>query len=193
MLKDFSLQMPKGPVAIAKLLVGVLAAANLVAGYFTLYPPGGSPEELERQLAGLRAQLLQRTQLLQQTRTNAQTIERGRSQGDTFIDTYFLTARTASSTLVDELSRAAKEAKITPKEHSIQTEEIEGSDTLKMMTINGNYEGTYADLIEFINRLDRSERLMIIESLNATPQQGKGVLNINVKVDTFVRDEGKGL
>jgi Tfp pilus assembly protein PilO len=193
MPRNFNLQLPKDKVGLAKGAAGVLVLANLVAGYFLLYPPGGSPAELEQQIQTLRAQVLQRTLLLKQTRTNVQKIERGRGEGDQFMKNYFLTPRTASSTLVDELNRAAKEAKITPKEHSIQTEEIEGSDNLKMMTINGNYEGTYADLIQFVNRLDRSQRLMIIESLNATPQQGKGLLNINVKVDTFVRDEGTGL
>ena len=120
-------------------------------------------------------------------------IERGRTQGDQFLGTYFLTARTASSAIVDELNKAAKESKITPKEHSIQLEDIEGSDNLRMMTVNGTYQGTYADLIEFINRIDRSSRLLIIESLAASPQQGKGTLNVVVKMDTFVRDDGAGL
>jgi hypothetical protein len=70
-------------------------------------------------------------------------------------------------------------------------EPIEGSDDLAMMIITGNYEGTYADLMEFINRLDRSSRLLIIESLNATPQQGgAGVLTVNMKLDAFVRHDG---
>lgn len=187
MPKNFSFS--KTPAGIARIALLALAAANLAAAYFVFYPPGGSPQELEQQMSDLRAQVLQRTLLLKQTRANVQRIELGRNEGDQFMQSYFLGQRTASSTLIDELSRAAKDAKITAKEHSVQTEDIEGSDTLKMMTITGNYEGTYADLVEFVNRLDRSQRLLIIESLNATPQQGKGLLNINVKMDTFVRED----
>jgi hypothetical protein len=182
----------KTPAGIARITLFALLACNLVALYFVLRPVGGSPQELDQQLTDLRGQVLQKSLLLKQTRANVQKIELGRNEGDQFMTSYFLSERSASSTLIDELSRAAKDAKITPKEHSVQTEDIEGSDNLKMMTINGNYEGTYADLIEFINRLDRSRRLLIIESLNATPQQGKGMLNINVKMDTLVREDAAG-
>ena len=41
-----------------------------------------------------------------------------------------------------------------------------------MMTITGGYEGTYGDLVQFMNRLDRSPRFLIVDSMNASPQQG---------------------
>jgi len=189
MPRNFNLQLPKDTIGIAKAALAVLLLMNLVALYFVIYTPGGSPTELDEQAASLRTQVFQRIATLKQTRVTAQKIERGRVEGDQFMGGYFMTARTASSSIVDELSKAAKEAKITAKEHSLSTEEIEGSANLRMMTITGSYEGTYADLIEFVNRLDRSPRLLIIESLNATPQQGKGTLNISVKLETFVRED----
>ena len=67
---------------------------------------------------------------------------------------------------------------------------VDGSDTLSMMSITANYEGNYADLMHFVHELDRSSRLMIIESLNAAPQTDKsGMLAVAMKVDTFVRDD----
>ena len=65
-----------------------------------------------------------------------------------------------------------------------------GSDTLSMMSISANYEGTYANLMRFVHELDRSPRLLIIEGLNAAPQATGGTLNISMKIDTFVRDDG---
>ena len=53
-------------------------------------------------------------------------------------------------------------------------EPVEGSDTLDMLQISANFEGTYPDLVHFMNLLDKSDRLLIIESLNATPQQSGG-------------------
>jgi Tfp pilus assembly protein PilO len=187
MRKNFSVT--KTPAGFARVALYILLGANLIAAYFLLRPLGGSPQELEAQAADLQAQVAQKSALLKLSRANVRKVELGRTEGDRFMQNYFLSERTASSTLIDELSRAAKEAKITPKEHSVQTEDIEGSDTLKMMTINGNYEGTYADLLQFVNRVDRSNRLLIIESLNATPQQAKGMLNVNLKMDTFVRED----
>ncbi len=59
-----------------------------------------------------------------------------------------------------------------------------------MLQISANFEGTYPDLIHFINLLDKSDRLLIIESLNATPQQSGGRLNVMLKLDTFVQEDG---
>ena len=67
-------------------------------------------------------------------------------------------------------------------------EAIEGSDTLSMLTITGNFEGTYADLLKFVNQIDRYPRLLIIEQLTASPQAGTGLLSVSVKLNTFVRD-----
>src|SRR3954447_13942705 len=142
MPKNFNIQLPKDPKGYAQWGLGLLLILNLIAAYFWLYPPGGSPRELEQQITDLRAQVLQRNLLLRQTRTHAGTIERGRGEGTQFMNAYFMNARVASSTIVDELSQTATQTKITPKEHSLQVEDVEGSDTLKMMSINGNYEGT---------------------------------------------------
>ena len=56
---------------------------------------------------------------------------------------------------------------------------VDGSDTLDMMQISANFEGLYPDLIRFINLFDKSDRLLIIESLNATPQQSGGTVERN--------------
>lgn len=59
-----------------------------------------------------------------------------------------------------------------------------------MMSITANYEGTYNDLMHFVHEIDRSPRLLLIESLNAAPEQGAGKLTVSMKLDTFVRVEG---
>jgi type IV pilus assembly protein PilO len=116
-------------------------------------------------------------------------IEQARSAGDTFLDTYFMDRRTASSSILAELNKNAKESGIRPKGDAFTFEPVEGSDTLSMMTIAANYEGTYSDLLHFVNRLDRSSRFLILENLTATPQQTGGSLNVSIKLNTFVRED----
>jgi hypothetical protein len=58
-----------------------------------------------------------------------------------------------------------------------------------MMTITANYEGTYRNLLNFISELDRSDQLLIIESMSAAPQQGSNMLTVSMKIDAFIRDE----
>ena len=180
----------KDPKRVLQIAAIGLLAANLAAAWFVLRPLGGSAEELGEQSTGLRTQLSQRRTLLDRSRVNVVKVESGRAEGDQFMEEYFLTRRTAASTILSELNAAARDARIKVKVHSFNEQPVEGSDDLSMMVISGEYEGTYADLIEYVNRIDRSPRLLIIESLAATPQQGsQGVLNISIKFDTFVRED----
>jgi Tfp pilus assembly protein PilO len=168
----------------------VFAVADIAAAWIVLYPPGGSAAELEQQLTALQAQTAAKRILLTSTRQHVAAVEQGRSEGEQFLTQYFLARRTAYSTLLTELVAAADEAKIKPKEHAYSTEPIEGSDSLSMMSISANYEGTYSNLMRFVHELDRSPRLLIIEGLNAAPQATGGTLNISMKIDTFVREDG---
>ncbi|MEQ1946586.1 MAG: type 4a pilus biogenesis protein PilO [Bryobacteraceae bacterium] len=167
-----------------------LAVLNLGAAGFLLFPPGGSADDLEMQQTNLRAQVGAAKMRLEQTKAHAAAVEKGRMQGDEFLASYFLERRTAYSTLLSELVSAAEQSKITPKEHAYSTEPVEGSDSLSMMTITANYEGNYENLMRFVHQIDRSPRLLIIEGLNAAPQQGSGVLNVSMKIETFVREDG---
>lgn len=180
----------RDPRIVGRVLAGILAAANLVAAALIVFPPGGSADELERQLASLQSQAAAQRAQLVRTRQHADSVEKGRQEGDQFLGNYFLARRTAYSTLLSELVSAADQSKIKPKEHAYSTEPIEGSDALSMMTISANYEGSYANLMHFIHEIDSSPRLLIIEGLNAAPQQGSGILNISMKIDTFVREDG---
>ena len=173
-----------------RVILGGLIAANLAAAGFLLFPAGGSADELEQQLAVLQSQAQTRRAKLESTRAHLAAVEKGRAEGDRFLSGYFLSRRTAYATLVSELNAAADQARIKPREQAYSTEPVEGSDSLSMMTITASYEGTYSDLMRFIHEVDRSPRLLIIESLNAAPQQGSNSLAINMKLETFVREDG---
>jgi hypothetical protein len=167
-------------------------AANIVAAGLVLFPPGGSAEDLDRQLTGLQAQITSKQALLERTRRHAEAVQLGRTEGDQFVSDYFLASRTAFSTLVGELNSAAMQAQIVPKETGYSQVPVDGSDSLSVMSVSAAYEGAYADLMRFVHELDRSPRLLIIESLSATPQQGSDKLSVTMKMDTLVRDDGSG-
>jgi hypothetical protein len=173
-----------------RVLLGVLVVADLIGAALVLFPPGGSADDVERELSTLQSQVVTKRELVARTREHVSAVSRGRAEGDQFLDSYFLARRTAYSTLLTELVLAADQAQIKPREHAYATEAIEGSDLLSMMTITANYEGTYANLMRFVNAVDRSPRLLIIEGLTAAPQQNGGVLSISMKIDAFVREDG---
>jgi type IV pilus assembly protein PilO len=178
---------------LVRVVLGSLLAANLVAAALVLFPPGGSAETLNRQLAGLESQAIAQQATLERTQRHAAAVERGRTEGDQFLGEYFLASRTAFSTVLGELDAAASLAKMTQREHGFSLDPIEGSDTLSMMSVTAAYSGNYADLMRFVHEIDRSPRLFIIESLTAAPQQGSDDLAVSMRVDTFVREDGQGV
>ncbi len=187
---ELGLWPPNNPRAIIRLGLGMLIAANLVAGYFVIRPIGGSPADLRQQEQEMRSQIHQQQGILDRTKTLAGKIEVGRGEGDKFMNKYFLPRRTAYSTIMSDVNDLASQSKVTAKESSNAIEEVEGSDTLQRMQVTANFEGTFENLIHFVNLLDKSNRLMIIESLNATPQQDGKRLNVMLKLDTFIREDG---
>ena len=86
---------------------------------------------------------MQKRALLERSRLNVAAIEKAREEGDQFLNDYFLSRRIADSTLLSELAEAANKAQIKPRDSAQTTDYIEGSDSLSMMTISANYEGTY--------------------------------------------------
>jgi Tfp pilus assembly protein PilO len=176
------------PSSTARAGLGILLALNLIAGWFVYSPLGGSAEEMETRLSDLRRQVAQKQAVLQRSKQLAAKVDKGRTQGDEFLGRYFLSRPTTYSTLVGELNQLAKAAGVRPKEQAYNEEEVEGSDELGMLSIAAGYEGTYADLLHFLRELDKANRLVIIESLAASPQQGSGVLNISLRLNTFIRE-----
>jgi type IV pilus assembly protein PilO len=175
---------PRAKWVTALVVLGVL---NLIAAYFVLNPPGGTASGLEDQI--------QQTQLqigLQQAEVNrlqglVKKVETARASQDKFIADYFTPEESASSTILTELTDAATKSALRPQAHTYQIEGVEGSDALSMMTITGNYEGSYGDLVRFINLLDRSPRFMMIDTIAAAPMQAQGQLSTRFKINTFLR------
>jgi Tfp pilus assembly protein PilO len=191
MLKSFNLPRQlnlKDPRVAARIVLGTLLAANLVAAIYAFKPFGGSAEDLMREEQALRKQLQDLQVRQARSKALVDKVQLARTEGDVFLGKYVTDRRVTFSIIVAELNSAAKEAGIKPREASMVLDPIEGSDTLSMMTITAGYEGTYANLTKFVNLLDKSQRFLIIENMVAAPQQGGQNLNVSLKLDAFVKD-----
>jgi type IV pilus assembly protein PilO len=180
----------KDPRILVRLALAVLLAADLVAAAVVFKPWASSVEDLERQAATLRGQLRQKQATLDRLRVVVGKVESARTDGDRFMQKYLLGKRSMASTLLGDLAQMARQAGIHQKDTSFSFEPVEGSDTLTKVVITAVYEGTYADLIQFLNRLDRSDRFLILESLGAAPQQGGMLLGATIKFSAFVQEGG---
>ncbi|SRR5579883_330932 len=179
----------RDPRVIVRAVLGVLLAANMAAAALAFKPFGGSADDLRQHRNALQSQLTQAQARLKATRALATKIEKARAEGDQFLNRYVTDRRTTFSTIFEELDHTAQQAGIKPRDRNVELNEIEGSDTLEMMSITAGYEGSYESLQKFISLLDRSPRFLIIESLVASPQQGGQTLNVTLKLDTFVKEQ----
>jgi type IV pilus assembly protein PilO len=180
------------PKVLVRIALGVLVAANLAAAALAYHVFDASPAALNQQL---RAAIAQRQALqaqLARTRTLASSVERGKQEGDKFLSTYMTSRRHTYSTIIGELTDTAKKAGMKAGA-TISLEPVQGSEDLDMMSVTMNLEGNYGQLMKFVNLLDRSPKFLIIETLTVTPRAKSDVLTVNVKLDTFVKDDMGGI
>ena len=191
MARNFSIRGVKiqDPRVVMRAAIGVLLAANLAAAVVAFHPFGGGADDLRRDQQRLGAQLSQLQQRLASSRVLVNKVNTARTQGDQFLGQYFTSEGTTASTILAELTQTAKDAGIRMGTAQCSYEPIEGSNTLKMLSTQVGFEGTYANLTKFVNLLDKSPRFMIIESMQAAApqQQGGQSLNVTLKIDTFVK------
>jgi hypothetical protein len=182
----------KEPRILVRIALGVLLIANLVvAGYaFNVFSP--SPEALNRTLLAAEASLQADQARLVRSRVLTSNIGKGKAESDTFLASYFTKRRNTYSTIIGEIEETAKAAGMKEQEGTYGLDPIEGSDDLLMMTISVNFEGSFAQFVKLINLLDRSPRFLIIESLQAAPQPKGDVLNANLKLHVFVKEDPAG-
>ncbi len=194
MPRNFKLNLSKPAVSPLRIALGVLILANLVAAAFAFHLFDASPDALNRQLTAALADRQSEQVRLQRSRTLASSIDRGKAEGDRFLTAYLTSRRYTYSTIIGEITATAKAAGMEKVGATIAPlEAIQGSDDLDMMSISVNLEGNPAQLVKFVNLLDRSPRLLIIETLTATPRSKTDILTVNVKLDTFVREDKDGV
>lgn len=174
---------------VARVVLGVLVVLNLAAAWMVVNPPGGSAEALEQDQVRFQGQLKQARARLEDSQRYAASVETGRAAAEEFLTRYFVTRRTLPSTLLSELDQIARRTGIQDRGNAFSIDLIDGSEDLGMVTITANFEGTYRNLLSFVREIDRSPNLLIIESLNAAPQQGSNILMVSIKMQGFLRED----
>ncbi len=187
-----------GPRRNVKIALAALALFDLVFYLFAIGPLAESDRERRQEVENLKRLVHDRIVQVHKLDATVHKVETARSEGDKLLQNITLPRRTASSTVMSELDQAAKKAGVELRDRGFGTvEEIEGSDTLGMMTVNQILEGNYENLVRFLNLLDRSPRFLIVESLGAAPQQSgpqqknPGLLSVTLKLDAFVTFAGE--
>ena len=172
-----------------KIGLASLALFDLVFYLFAIGPLSESEREKRLLVENLRRQASEQAGRVEKLAAIVNKVETARTEGDSLMEQIMLPRRTAFSAIVSEIDQASRESKVELRERGFNVEAIEGSNTLSMMTVTAGLEGSYDNLVKFLNLLDKSSKFLIIESLGAAPQQTGNLLSITIKLDAFVREE----
>lgn len=179
----------RGPGFWLRTIGIVLLLCNAVALFWCLDPPGGTRQQLSDEMLQVHNQIAATRANAARVKTVAAKVQLGYGQGKTFESKYFLPRRTAYQSVIAELQRMAQASGLQARD-SVNTEEpIEGSDDLTLLNVTANFEGTYANLMQFLYEVDKSPMLLMLDSLGATPQQTSGRVTAALRFQTIIQDD----
>ena len=167
----------------------VLSTLNGMALFFYLDPPGGSRRELTRESLLVRNRIASTRVTAGKVRTAAAKVQLGSTEALDFESKYFLPKRVAYATVIAELQKMAKASGLQERDAVYTEEPIEGTSDLSILNSTANYEGSYANLLRFLYQVDQSPMLLVLENLQAAPQQKGGQIATSIHFQAIVEDE----
>ena len=166
-----------------------LALLNGVALFLYLAPPGGSREELRQQSLEVRNQIAAARARSVRLKTIANKVQTGGGESGEFESRFFLPKRVAYEDLIAEIQRMSTASGLKERDSVFTEEPIEGTADLSLLSATGNYEGAYDNLMRFLHEVDRSPMLLMLDTLQAAPQQHAGQITTSIRFQAVVREE----
>ncbi|HEX4228071.1 MAG TPA: hypothetical protein VHZ07_05335 [Bryobacteraceae bacterium] len=181
---------PKGPAAWLRFGAVLLALLNAVALFFYFVPPGGSRSDLTIQSMELRQRIAGTRAGSVRLKTVASKVQLGNHESTDFESKYFLPKRLAYEAILAELQRMAAASGMQDRGGAYTEEPIEGTSDLTLLNLTANFEGTYANLMQFLYQVDRSPMLLMLDTLSAAPLQSGHLLNTSLRFQYIFREDG---
>jgi Tfp pilus assembly protein PilO len=168
--------------------VGALALLNIVMLVLNLFPLGGSRSELNAERQGLRTAVLTARVQSARLKSVASKVQLGGDQAAEFESRYILSQRLAYESVIEEIQRMATAASLVQREGTFNEEPIDGTADLSLLNITVNFEGPYTSLTRFLLEVDRSPMLLMLDSLQASPEK-EGRVVAAARFQAVVRDD----
>ena len=172
-----------------QIAAGVLAVLNAVALYLYVWPPGGTRTELVAERRQLQNEIAATRARAAQLKKVSTKVQLGNEQSSEFEAKYILPKRLAYEQVIGEIQRIAKMSGLQERDAVYSLEPVEGTADLTLLNSTANYEGTYENLKKFLYEVDHSPMLIILENLQASPQQRGNQINTNIRFQAMIRDE----
>jgi len=185
-LLDFR-SVQRGPRFWLRAALGALLVLNAVALFLYLDPPGGSRAELTAESRSLGTSIDAARKQASRLKVIAAKVELGGKESLDFESRYIYPKRLAYESIMAEIQRMAQAANLVERDGQWIEEPIEGTSDLSLLTNSVNFEGTYASLMRFLYEVDRSPKLLMLDTLTASPQKA-GQVTAQVRFQAVIRE-----
>ena len=169
---------------LAGLFLLLVADAAAYAGW--VRRPAGQPEMDPAELVRLEREVEARATEVARLERVREQAPRLRPRLEAFAVEHLLAERTAYSRLAADLEQAARQAGVQLGQVSYDTREEKSQPDLVRVEITTSVEGSYADLLEYLGALERSERLYLIDELNVAGVRG-GRVRLELRLAAYLR------
>lgn len=106
---------------------------------------------------------------------------------DGFVQQHFVPAGAGSSALVSELERAAAEAGVRAGRVDFHPRPVRDRPELTRLEITTTVEGSYANLLRFLDALERSGNFCLLDRLSLVAGTRGGSLKLDLGLTTYLR------
>lgn len=183
-MKNFPVQKK---LIIAGLTILLLADATFAYFSFKL---SGSREDRQQILASETLQLSLVKADIQRATEIRQKIPQNLKDLDEF-EGSLLPMTKGYSAITKEVAEFSKETHVLVGDLKFRETEVKGHENLAELTLESSVTGDYSGIVKFLNKLQRSDSVYIIDALDVdsqNPQQGTvGPLKVNLHMRTYFR------
>ena len=166
----------------------VLLSIDLVLGVYVWRTAASHPASEKIALDRLRARHRQYGDDLRRAELIQQRLPEVERECNRFFEAQFLNTSTGYSSVVEDLGRIARTAGLPPSAITFKQREIEKRGVVEV-AVSATVEGEYPALVRFVNGLERSEHLYLLDSLNLIDAQEKHV-KLSLQMKTYFRLAG---
>jgi Tfp pilus assembly protein PilO len=174
-----------------RLKIGVLALAvlNVIALLVFVISPGRSHHESRQESVRLNNQIATTRWQTTRLRVVSGKVQVGTRERSDFEANRILPKRVAYGQVIAEIQRMSKATGLEERDGVFTEEPIEGTADLSLLNITANYQGSYDNLMHFLHEADRSPMLLMLDNLQAAPEQKGGQIDVSIRFQAVIRDD----
>lgn len=169
----------------------VLLGANLAAFLAYTLPRGIQERTLTTRAASLEGEVEAARRRVADLRRNADTLRANAADAERFYREVLQTRRGALLATLEDIEEMTSGPGLTPGRRSFKPQEVKGT-PLTRVVVNLPLRGTYAQLVGFLERVERSPRLLTVDRVSIGRGRGDrpDEANLTVQMSAYFRAEG---